>query len=178
MKLPAAYQWLNNEPAPKILIEAIKLFGTVETPGAANNPTIIAWGKEVGPSVGMTYAEDSIPWCGLFVAVCAVRAGYKPPTPAVRASEWAKFGNPVDKPGLGDILVFTRTGGGHVGLYVGEDAEAFHVLGGNQSDAVTISRIKKDRLTAARRSPFKIGQPSNVRQIILKPEGALSRNEA
>jgi cell wall-associated NlpC family hydrolase len=35
---------------------------------------------------------------------------------------------------LGDVLVFRRGGGGHVALYVGEDEEAFHVLGGNQAD--------------------------------------------
>ena len=35
---------------------------------------------------------------------------------------------------LGDILTFKRNGGGHVGLYVGEDKDCYHVLGGNQGN--------------------------------------------
>jgi hypothetical protein len=45
-----------------------------------------------------------------------------------------------------------RAGFGHVGLYVGEDYGAFHVLGGNQSVVVTITRIARDRCIAIRRS--------------------------
>lgn len=176
--LPGAYNWLNDEGAPRILVEALKLYGTLETPGNASNPEIIAWANEVGAKTGMLYNDDAVPWCGLFMAVCAKRAGYEPPDISVRASAWSTFGNPSDKPMLGDVLVFTRTGGGHVGLYVGEDAEAYHVLGGNQSDAVTITRIAKSRFSAARRSPFKIGQPKNVRRVMLKPSGGLSQNEA
>jgi len=39
---------------------------------------------------------------------------------------------------------------GHVGFYAGEDERAYHVLGGNQSDSVSITRIPKDRLLEAR----------------------------
>ena len=67
---------------------------------------------------------------------------------------------------------------GHVGLYVGEDAAAYHVLGGNQSDKVCITRIAKNRLYAIRRPQFKIGQPRNVRQVFLESSGRLSTNEA
>src|SRR5690349_6102284 len=73
--LPARYGWLAREPGPKMLIEALKLYGTLESPGSKNNPTIIAWAKEVGGEVADVYAADSIPWCGLFMAVIAKRAG-------------------------------------------------------------------------------------------------------
>ena len=33
----------------------------------------------------------------------------------IRAKEWVKFGNPVKQAMLGDILVFDRKNGGHVG---------------------------------------------------------------
>jgi len=73
-------------------------------------------------------------------------------------------------------MVFTRSGGGHVGLYVGEDAGAYHILGGNQSNAVTITRIARERLSAMR---WPDGVPLPKPQIIrLTPSGALSRNEA
>jgi hypothetical protein len=51
---------------------------------------------------------------------------------------------------LGDVLAFVRNGGGHVGLYVDEDASAYHVLGGNQSDRVSITRV-------ASLLPFRLG---------------------
>ena len=102
-----------------------------------------------------------------------------PPRLYLAALEWAAFGTSVPKGGaaLGDVLVFKRKGGGHVGLYVGHDASAFHVLGGNQSDRVTISRLSKQRLVAARRPAYR-AQPANVRPIPLAASGSLSVNEA
>ena len=53
-------------------------------------------------------------------------------------------------PALGAVVVFWRispnSGKGHVGFYVGEDGEAYYVLGGNQGDAVSVVRISRDRL--------------------------------
>lgn len=175
--LPSRYAWLAREPGPKMILEALKLFGTMEKPGAANNPTILAWAKEVGGDVADIYKADSIPWCGLFMAVVARRAGKEPPKHPLWALSWSAFGAKSPAPALGDVLVFTRGGGGHVGLYVGEDAFAFHVLGGNQSDRVCIARIAKARLYAARRPLYRV-QPTNVRPIRLESTGALSLNEA
>ena len=79
---------------------------------------------------------------------------------------------------LGDVLVFARPkGGGHVGLYVGEDETAFHVLGGNQSDAVSITRIAKTRCIAIRR-PIYREQPASMAPVQLAATGAMSVNEA
>lgn len=175
--LPSRYAWLAREPGPKMIVEALKLFGTMEKPGSANNPTIVAWAKEVGGEVADVYKADSIPWCGLFMAVVAKRAGKEPPKHPLWALSWSAFGAKAPAPALGDVLVFTRSGGGHVGLYVGEDASAFHVLGGNQSDRVCIARIAKARLYAARRPLYRV-EPANVRPIRLEATGTLSLNEA
>jgi hypothetical protein len=51
------------------------------------------------------------------------------------------------------VLIFERGSGGHVGFAVGQDEKHFYVLGGNQSDAVTIARIAKSRLLARDLSP-------------------------
>jgi uncharacterized protein (TIGR02594 family) len=93
-----------------------------------------------------------VPWCGLFVAACVDEAGIKPAPIAVRASAWATWGSPLlpKELAVGAVLVFQRPGGGHVGFYVGEDATAYHVLGGNQGDAVTIARVAKSRCVARR----------------------------
>jgi uncharacterized protein (TIGR02594 family) len=174
--LPAQYAWLGRELAPNHLVQALKLFGTVETPGAKSNPVILAWADEVG--VDDVYVADSVPWCGLFAAVVMKRAGWEPVKNPLWALNWSKYGQKADKPMLGDVLTFTRNGGGHVGFYVGEDASCFHVLGGNQSDQVCITRIAKNRLHAARRPEWRIAQPTNVRSIRLAAAGGISQNEA
>ena len=173
------YDWLKDEKAPRILVEAVKLLGVVEAPGSVDNPVIMEWAKKVGKSrLGLSYSADSIPWCGLFMAVCAVNAGLEPPPIAVRALAWSSWGVPVQRPALGDVLVFTRKGGGHVGLYVGEDAQAYHVLGGNQGDKVCVTRIAKTRLYSASRTKWSYKQPENIRLIWLDQSGTLSENEA
>lgn len=176
-QLPSAYAWLSKETGPRVVIEALALFGTRETPGAASNPAILGWAKEVG--IAGAYVNDGIAWCGLFVATVVKRAGFAPVANPLWARNWAGFGTKADKPSLGDILVFERPGGGgHVGIYVGEDATAYHVLGGNQSDQVKVSPIAKSRCIAVRRCPWKLSQPANVRPVRLAAGGALSTNEA
>jgi uncharacterized protein (TIGR02594 family) len=174
--IPTKYQWLTKEPGPKMIIEALQLFGTVETPGKGNNPTIMAWAKEVGGTVEKVYDADAVPWCGLFMAVVAKRTGRQIPKDPLWALNWGTFGKASPKAMLGDVLTFTRKEGGHVGLYIGEDAVCYHVLGGNQSDRVCITRIEKKRLYTVRR-PNYISQPTNVRVIILSAAGAISTNE-
>lgn len=166
------YPWLLKENAPRMLIEALKLYGVKEKVGGENNPEILAWAKETGLK---QYNADSIPWCGLFVALIAQRAGKPLPKKPLWARDWAKWGEACE-PELGCILVFERGTGGHVGLYVGEDLECYHVLGGNQSDMVRVSPIKKRRLLAAR-NLYAIGKPNNVRRIFLSPTGVISTNE-
>lgn len=180
MIIPLQYHWLVKEKSPKILVEAVKLMGIDEIKGIENNPKIMQWAKELGGVIAHWYNEDEKPWCGLFVAVCAKRAGLSYPEgfDALRAKKWALWGNPAGQPMLGDVLVFERAGGGHVGLYVGQDESAYHVLGGNQSDSVRVSRIDKRRLIAARRTPWKLMQPKNIRPIWLAANGQLSKNEA
>lgn len=160
-----------------MIVEALKDYGTLEGPGTADNPKIIAWAREVGGEVADLYKADSIPWCGLYMAVIATRAGKEIPKHPLWALSWAAFGAKAQEPALGDVLVFLRQGGGHVGLYAGEDEDAFHTLGGNQSDQVNIKRIAKGRLYAARRPAYRT-QPANVRRISLAANGALSANEA
>ncbi len=178
--LPAKYAWLAKEPAPKMLVEMLKLHGTVEKPGKGSNPEILRWAKEIG--LGKVYGDDAIAWCGLTVGFAAFKAGYDPAPKgnALWARNWAFWGKPqtIATAMLGDVLVFARGSGGHVGVYVAEDKDAFHVLGGNQGDAVNIKRIVKSRCIAVRRSPFKRGQPANVRKVWMTADGAISNNEA
>jgi uncharacterized protein (TIGR02594 family) len=176
MTLPVQYRWLGEiEQPPRMIAEALKLYGTAEVSGARDNPTIIAWAAETG--LRNIYTADSIPWCGLFMALVALRAGKSFPSSPLWALSWAKFGVEAGQPRLGDVLTFTRKGGGHVALYVGEDARAFHVLGGNQGDCVSITRVDKMRLYRARR-PAYINMPASAQPHVLVASGGLSANEA
>lgn len=180
--LPAAYAWLNQEPGPRILTEFLKIHGTAEQVGPGNNPTILAWARSVG--LEKVYRDDAIAWCGLAMAYVAGQAGWDnaPRGNALLARNWQHWGNSADVPMLGDVLVFwrgSRSGfKGHVGVYVGEDDTAFHVIGGNQEDRVSIKRLGRDRLLQARRCPWRINQPANVRPVRLAASGGLSNDEA
>lgn len=178
MNLPAQYAWLAKESGPKMLVEALKLVGTKETVGAKHNPVIMGWAKELG--LEKIYLNDEMPWCGLAHAIVIKRAGKALPLKGyniLRALMFTAFGVQVNKPELGDTLIFQRDGGGHVGLYVGEDADAYHVLGGNQGNQYGFTRIAKNRLFAIRRPEY-TNQPQNVRPVLLAKSGTISRNEA
>lgn len=180
MNLPDQYAWLDKEPGPRILLEALKTYGTAERQGAGSNPTILAWAKATG--LERVYRDDETAWCGLWMAYVALQAGWDPPVNPLAARNWLAFGTKEYSPMLGDVVVFwrgTRTSfNGHVGLYVGEDGQCLHVLGGNQSDQVSIARIDKNRLLGARRCPWRVNQPAAVRRVMLASSGAVSTNEA
>lgn len=175
MILPKKYQWLSLEEAPRHLLKAIELFGTKEIVGAKHNPVIMEWAKETGLK---QYTNDEIPWCGLFMAVIMKRADREVVKDPLWARNWSKFGVESKTPMLGDVLVFSRESGGHVGIYVGETAQSYHVLGGNQGNAVSVVLIAKNRLIDCRRPPY-TKQPLNVRKITLDSTGTItSTNEA
>lgn len=154
---------------------ALAEYGVVEGAGAADNPVILSWANEVG--LATSFSHDAIPWCGLFMALVARKAGKTIPDKPLWALSWASFGVRAPQPGLGDVMVFRRDGGGHVALYIGEDAAAYHVLGGNQSDRVCFTRIARNRLHAARRPAYR-QPPLTVRRYALGAAGGLSSNEA
>jgi uncharacterized protein (TIGR02594 family) len=178
MKLPDKYAWLYDEPAPKMLVEAIKHYGILEHVGPGSNPNITAWAKETG--VNGWYPDDDVPWCGLFVGVVVKRAGYPIKPDLLSSRSWLKFGEiiPKGREMLWDVLIFTRGNGlGHVGFYVGERPDAFLVYGGNESNMVNLVWIAKDRLLGARRPNYKIAEPPNVRKVIMTGSGDLSTDE-
>jgi len=137
---------------PVWLRDARRYMGIKEIPGPKSNPVITGWAKRMGGWVASFYVDDDIPWCGLFVNnEIAVTLPNEPLLAnPLGALNWNKFGTALDVPALGAILVFRRDGGGHVGFYVGEDETHYFVLGGNQSNSVSITRIAKSRLVGIR----------------------------
>jgi uncharacterized protein (TIGR02594 family) len=131
--------------------EAWGLEGLREMPGSGDEPRIL----QMAEDLDIPYGDDEIPWCGLFVAHCiGSQLIHEPlPTTPLLARSWLKFGTPVD-PQPGAVMVFWRGDKhgslGHVGFYTGEDKRTFHILGGNQSDKVCVTKFPKDRLLGAR----------------------------
>ena len=119
---------------------------------ARDRTWLMVWLKRDGRSLG---DPSKNPWCGDFVETC-IRMGL-PDEPLLGAlgtnpywaRNWLLFGR-ESKPVTGAVLVFERGSGGHVGFAIGQDDTHFFVLGGNQSDAVTIARIAKSRLLGTR----------------------------
>lgn len=139
-----------------------------------NNSALKRWLKSDGGSIG---DPARIPWCGDFVETCiAVTLPDEPlPTNPYSARNWAKFGRSC-KPQPGAVLVFKRGKGGHVGFYVGEDTTAYRVLGGNQSNAVTITRVSKTRCIGVRWPATAL--PAAGGAVRVTATGELSTNEA
>jgi uncharacterized protein (TIGR02594 family) len=128
---------------PPWMLTALSLQGVTEEPGPDSNPIIMGWRKILSKEVQQTYYTDAVPWCGLFVDYCIVKNGFPDCHSPLWARSWAKYGVPLARPMWGAIMTFVRDGGGHVGFLVGEDANYYHILGGNQSDQVNVARRPK-----------------------------------
>lgn len=140
----------NNQYFPWFA-EAERLIGVTEVSGSKNNPTILSWASKLGGWIADYYTADSIPWCALFASHCISTALPNEPLPsnALSALAFKTFGIACT-PQPGAIMVFSRTGGGHIGFYASEDAKYYHILGGNQSDKVQVSKVLKDNCVATR----------------------------
>ncbi len=159
---------------PQWLRLARTYLGTREIPGAATGKPIAAMLRKLGA----WWSDDETPWCGVFVGFVMKECGFEIPKYYMRAKDWADWSANLDRAVLtpGAVLVFGRQGGGHVGFYVAEDATAYHVLGGNQGNSVSITRILKTRLIASRWPRGALGYRGPVH---VNTAGApLSRNEA
>jgi uncharacterized protein (TIGR02594 family) len=172
---------------PEWFLRAQSHIGVIEIPGPRHNPTIVAWRKRLNSWM----LNDEDPWCGDFVAAMLQEAGQPIVGNFFRARAWETYGANLrpDRLSPGAILVFWRgsptASTGHVGFYFGEDAAAYHVLGGNQggrdaqgrphTGGVNVTRIAKNRLTASR---WPRGEPVIFGPRRLQPNGALSVNEA
>ena len=150
------------------------LMGTDEIRGSGNNSKIIGWAKQFGGFLKSYYTRDSIPWCGLFEAhIMSVNP--------LGARNWLKFGVECE-PQYGAVMVFWRgkkSGwSGHVGNYVSEDAKYYHILGGNQSDSVNVTKVAKSRFLGARwPTEFPDVRKTFAGRIIKTFDGKVSTNE-
>jgi uncharacterized protein (TIGR02594 family) len=158
---------------PRWLIEARKHVGLREIPGPRHEPTITRWLSRLKA----WWSDDETPWCGTLVAACLIESGLPVVREWYRARSWAAYGTPLILPTLGCIVVFERTGGGHVGFVVGDDERGrLMVLGGNQGNAVSIAPFDRSRVLAYRWPP---GEPAaGPMPVLVSNSQPASSNEA
>lgn len=138
---------------PKHMQFARAELGQREISGGRHNDRILKYFNSAGhPWV----KDDETAWCSAFVNFVTEQAGIRG-THSLAARSWLKWGKKVTRPQVGDVVVFWRGARngwqGHVGFYVGETRSHIKVLGGNQSNRVSIQNYSKSRLLAYRRAP-------------------------
>tara|TARA_R110000744_G_scaffold2592_5_gene10323 strand:+ start:8992 stop:9501 length:510 start_codon:yes stop_codon:yes gene_type:complete len=100
--------------------------------------------------------DDETAWCAAFVGAMIERVGLIS-TKALNARSYLDWGEEVDPQyaQAGDVVVFSRGDPkgwqGHVAFFVSQDATNISVLGGNQSNMVSVARYPKSRLLGVRR---------------------------
>jgi uncharacterized protein (TIGR02594 family) len=137
----------------------------------ANSESMNGSRSVFGQNLKVVTEGHFVPWCGLFMGYVAKESGINEVDEPCWPLHWENFGVGVEVPMLGDILIFIRLSenrkkAGSLGLYIGEDKDCYHVLGGNQDEKVCITRILKSRLYVARRPKYK-EVPDCVKKISL-----------
>ncbi|MEM8985879.1 MAG: TIGR02594 family protein [Pseudomonadota bacterium] len=85
--------------------------------------------------------SDEVPWCAAFVNWCLEMSGVRGNRKA-NAKSFESYGYKLPEPMFGCIAVVPRGGNRkHVAFFVGESKADFALLGGNQKDRVSISKV-------------------------------------
>lgn len=125
----------TEEPVPvdeglKWIDVAKKELGIHEIKGG-ENPRIIEYHSHTTGK----FDEDEVPWCASFVTWVLDTSGFKSTKNAL-AMSYATYGEKLNGPKVGCILVFAwGNGGHHVGFCEDYTAEEVQCLGGNQGDS-------------------------------------------
>lgn len=168
----SSYAWLVDRPAPRMISEALGLWRDLRTAGKTLCDVIAKWEGECLGRTVKPVVLDPVAFSGTLVAVVARRSRKSLPAAPHCALNWTLFGVAAGQPQLGDVLCFMRETGAYVGLYIGEDDVAYHVLGADEADGISIFRLPKRELYAARRPVYQDAERS-IRPIGLNRDGTL-----
>jgi uncharacterized protein (TIGR02594 family) len=134
----------------KLALDELKN-GVAQLPDPEENPRIVEYLKTT--DLPSAHAEsDETHWCSAFVNWCFEHAGIKG-TGSPAAKSWLSFGDRINIPRRGCVVVFDRPpdpNNGHVAFYIGEapgkKGGSIAVLGGNQGDRINIQPYPRARL--------------------------------
>jgi uncharacterized protein (TIGR02594 family) len=135
--------------------------GVVETRGAGNTARVREYLAACkGPRRMLQL--DSTPWCSAYACFCMEQVGIRS-TDNLAARSWLKYGDeiPLRDARYGDVTIFSRglfappksviNAPGHVAFLDRIIGDQAYVLGGNQSDRVSVAAYPLRRLLAVRR---------------------------
>lgn len=120
--------------------------------------TILAEYMKTG-GANMDPAETA--WCAAVMNAWLSSAGL-PTTGSNMARSFLEWGEAVDEPSRGDIVVLERGAApfGHVGFFDGYNADGtIRILGGNQGDAINVKGFDPGRVLGFRRAPEGVPAP-------------------
>ncbi len=125
---------------------------------AAQNARILALYRDCGHA---EIRNDEVAWCAAFIGASLERAGIAS-TRSLLARSYLNWGKALEAGQLGAVAVLERGSDpsqGHVGFFIGETGDSLILLGGNQSDAVTVAAFPKGRLLGLRWPASKAAEP-------------------
>lgn len=151
---------------PKWLKLARSELGVKEIPGAQHNPAVLSYFRDAGfPEID----DDETAWCAGFANAILHRAGYSG-SKSLAARSFLTWGKEISKPYPGCIVVFwresPRSWQGHVAFFIEENSTHIKVLGGNQSNSVSIQSYPKSQLLGYR-EPVTAGNSRTYRAAAL-----------
>ena len=125
--------------------------GIHEIPGPAAAARIVQYLRSCPHLPASMAQEDETPWCAAFVGWVIERTGCNP-TGSAMARSYLAWGVATSEPIRGAVAVLKRgkAPNGHVGFWVGNELGDILLLGGNQSDSVSIARFPKSQVLSYR----------------------------
>jgi len=138
-----------------IIQAALAEIGNREIVGPDANPAVMKYYHDIGHRWVL---DDEVAWCAAFVNWVLWSCDY-PNTKKLNARSFLNYGEETIDPQIGDIVVLWRikedSPYGHVGFFIRELHGYIYILGGNQSNEVSISAYPKSRLLSYRKIPEK-----------------------
>jgi uncharacterized protein (TIGR02594 family) len=131
------YRRCMKQTEPPWFAIAKNELGVQEYPGAANNPRVVEYLNTTTNISATLRSKDETPWCSAFVNWCMKQSGIEG-TRSALARSWQGWGEHINEPYIGCIVVFQReVKFGHVAFYLEETGTHIKVLGGNQQNPET-----------------------------------------
>ncbi len=149
---------------------ALDLYGLKEISGPKHEPQVVQFFKDLGYD---QINNDETAWCSAFVNWCHKVAGL-PYTGKLHATSWLDWGEEVQDPERGDVVIFWRGSHkgekipgsdlikGHVGFYIAERYGYIYTLSGNQKNQVNVLGYPKSKLLGYRRAKY----PAQKQKIV------------
>lgn len=121
-----------------IVMLGMTLFSSCRVAHASNIVKIAQMEIGKGETVKNNYGKEvfkytngqAVPWCAAFVSWTLKKAGKNSPY-LLSAKNYLKVGKRVTRPQVGDLIVFNRKAGGHIGIIESISEEKITTIEGN-----------------------------------------------